>query len=169
MDNYMDIHNLTSVNAADLSIEQLTLLHRGVHRAAKVSDEVDVLKASHSILATTLTDKGVGHGTPLNITHPPLPGVYLKAPHGSLIADDKKRAIAKPHPVVGIEGKCIIVSKENGIGLAFGVATIGPPETVTVADFDKRFEEHRVTHKERAKWWGEEVSLILYPITDFSP
>lgn len=165
----LTLPELNSTNITSLSIDQLTMLHRGVHRNAKAGGDYDLLMSSHALLATELERKGVGHGTPLDMPKPSIHAIYLKSPHGTLIAEGKKRAIAKSHPINGMEGKRLIVSKENGIGLAFGAATIGEPEQINAGQFDKRFEEHRVTSKERNRWWPGVDKFALYPIVHFTP
>ena len=95
-------------------------------------------------------------------------GLYLKHPHSRLIYDGRKSCIAQSTPVP-ITGTHTLISKESGIGLAYGLVTIASPVTIDCAQFDAQFNLHRVTTKEREKWWGDSESLLLYPITSFVP
>jgi len=95
-----------------------------------------------------------------------LKGLYLVEPHGRLIYDGRKTAIAKSKHVP-LTGSWVIVSKEQGIGLAYGVAQVGEPRIVTLKTFDSDFESHRVTLKERTRWWPDAAELYLWPIRSF--
>ena len=102
-------------------------------------------------------------------------GLYLVAPHGRLIFEEGgKRAVAKPNFEPGsasgdLRGEWVVVSKEEGRGLAFGVATLGEPEEVSLGEFDARFEEHRVSREERLRWWPGAKTLWLYPVERAEP
>ncbi len=95
-------------------------------------------------------------------------GLYLKHPHSRLIYDGKKSIIAQSSPIP-ITGTHILISKEAGVGLAYGLVTIAPPDTIDYDQFDSQFKLHRVTTKEREKWWSDSKSLLLYPVTLFVP
>jgi len=93
-------------------------------------------------------------------------GLYLCAPHGSLIYEGKKTAIAIAAPL-DIEGHRIICSKEEGIGLAFGIALIGEPALLDASSFADHEDEHRVPRSCRLKWWPDAEHLYHYPILNF--
>jgi len=95
-------------------------------------------------------------------------GLYLKHPHSRLIYDGRKSVIAQSSPA-NIEGAHILLSKENGVGLAYGLVTIGAPDTIDCDEFDSLFNLHRVTTKEREKWWRDNRYILLYPIIAFEP
>jgi len=89
-------------------------------------------------------------------------GLYLAEPHGHLTASGKKRAIAKADELE-LEGKYVLVSKDK----AYGIIDLSASQAVTIKEFDERFDEHRVTTKERKKWWDGKDELYLYEIKDF--
>ncbi len=89
-------------------------------------------------------------------------GLYLKEPHGKLIWNGKKTFIAKAKEV-DIEGESYIVSKNK----CYGRADMGEVQPVDSPEFDELFDTHRITHKERRKWWGEKAPLYLYEIKSF--
>lgn len=91
-------------------------------------------------------------------------GLYLVEPHGSLIANGKKTLIAKSK-LLPLEGTWLLVSKENNQGLEYGKITVGEPKMVPIDKFDSLFKYHRVTPKERSRWWPTKIELYLYPIT----
>ena len=93
-------------------------------------------------------------------------GIYLVSPHGRLIWEGRKTIIVKSKQL-NLEGTWLIVSKENTKGLAFGTAEVGPVASVGADKFDALFKQHRVTKKEREKWWADSTKLYLYPIKSF--
>ena len=95
-------------------------------------------------------------------------GLYLVEPHGRLIADRKKTLIAKSKHLP-LEGTWLLISKENNIGLEYGKITVGEPRAVAIDKFDSLFKYHRVTPKERSRWWPTKIELYLYPITSLEP
>ena len=95
-------------------------------------------------------------------------GLYLCSPHGSLIWEGEKTAIAIAAPLP-LSGHRVICSKEEGHGLAFGIALIGEPALLDVSTFSSREEEHRVSRSCRLKWWPEATHLYHYPILQFQP
>jgi len=102
-----------------------------------------------------------------------LKGLYLVEPHGHLIHDGKKSAIAQsryePGTRFDLRGHYYIVSKEHSQGLTFGEATVGEPKELSIAAFDSLFDAHRVTTKERRRWWPDAETLWLYPILTYTP
>jgi len=92
-------------------------------------------------------------------------GLYLVEPHGRLIADGRKTLIAKSKHLP-LEGPWFLVSKENNRGLEYGEITVGEPKMVSIDKFDSLFQYHRVTPKERSRWWPTKIELYLYPITN---
>jgi 2'-5' RNA ligase len=95
-----------------------------------------------------------------------LPGLYLAPPHGALLFDGKKRSVAKAHPLDGLAGNDLTLVSGPA---AFGTVRLGEPETVSLEEFDARFEEHRVWPRERERWWPGAQELLLYPVEQFEP
>lgn len=89
-------------------------------------------------------------------------GLHLTPPHGHLIWDGRKTAIAKAKPF-DLSGPWILVSG----GKAYGTIEVGEPEVVSAREFDGRFHTHRVTRSERMKWWSDSQELYLSPILRF--
>lgn len=94
-------------------------------------------------------------------------GLYLVEPHGRLIYDGRKTSIAKSKHIP-LSGDWVIVSKEQGVGLGYGVAQVGESRVVDIETFDSEFESHRVTLRERTKWWPDATELHLWPIRSFN-
>lgn len=98
------------------------------------------------------------------------PGLYLADPHGPLIWDTKKTAVAKGAPAE-LAGEWVLVGPgfagAADPGKAYGLVTLSEAEKVTLADFDERFEQHRVTKAERKRWWKEASHLYLHHIKAF--
>jgi len=93
-------------------------------------------------------------------------GLYLAAPHGRLVHDGSKKAIAVAKPV-DIEGSRLLCSKEDGSGLCYGLVEIGPPAHCNLDTFDDQFATHQVTRSSRTKWWPQASKLLVYPILRF--
>jgi ATP-dependent DNA ligase len=91
-------------------------------------------------------------------------GLYLVEPHGEMVADGRKKAVAKSRRF-DLEGGWVLVSGK----LAYGTVTLGAPEEVGLDEFDARFEEHRVTPEERRRWWPAAKTLWIYPVKRFEP
>lgn len=92
-------------------------------------------------------------------------GINLSAPHGELIWQGKKSAIVKPRPFPELVGHHILVSDS----MAWGEIEVGGEQSLSAAEFDAHFSEHRVTTKEREKWWPGVDTLYLYPVVSFAP
>jgi hypothetical protein len=90
-------------------------------------------------------------------------GLYLVRPHGKMIKKGRKVSIAKASDIGIGNQQWIVVERTKALGLA----TLGSPEAVSIEEFDKRFEEHRVTQRERQKWWDGKDELILYEVMEF--
>lgn len=114
---------------------------------------------------------GKAVGTDLNNSISILPqgikGLYLVAPHGRLICDGTKTAVVKAKPMPALEGRWVVVSKEDGNGWAFGLAELGPVEELAAEDFKARHAEHQVGEGDRLRWWQEADPLYLYPVRGF--
>jgi len=163
----MDLKSLTPESLSVIPDEELVSIHDHLHRVFRVSGEKGLIASAHDMFAEEIASRNLSHSTPL-VYHPHHTGLYLKHPHSRLIYDGKKSLIVQP-AIVPIEGSHILVSKENGTGLAYGLVTIGEPDTIDRKGFDSQFNLHRVTTKERKKWWSESKKFYLYPITSFTP
>ncbi len=175
---------VTAQTVQNIAYDDLVTLHRGAHRVIKLAVNPAEIKQAHDYIAQRLCEiEGTSdHGTPLDITKLALStklydnsmqmaqtGLYLKSPHGTLIYNGKKSIIAQGAQNDALLGEHIIVSKEDGKGLAFGEATIDQPIVVSHGKFNDYFEQHRVTIAECEKWWKDCESLYLYPIIEFKP
>jgi cation transport regulator ChaB len=89
-------------------------------------------------------------------------GLHLAPPHGELIFQGRKTAIAKARPF-DVSGPWILISG----GMAYGTMDVALPQPVSAEEFDKRFPEHRVTGNERKRWWPGVDPLYLSHITYF--
>jgi hypothetical protein len=93
------------------------------------------------------------------------PGLYLKPPHGELSFTGAKKALAKAREF-GIGGREFTLCSGR---YAWGEMALGRPEVVGVDEFDARFAEHRVSVKERERWWPGEERLYLYAYEKWQP
>lgn len=95
-------------------------------------------------------------------------GLYLASPHGSLIYDGKKTSIATNRRT-SITGERLLCSKEDGVGLAFGIASVGEPALLDIPSFDAQVKSHQVSRSSRERWWPDAQHLYNYPILRFAP
>lgn len=92
-------------------------------------------------------------------------GVYLVPPHGELIYKGKKRVIVKSEKYDFLTQFNILVSDK----LAFGYIRCSEPLKVPIDAFANSFNEHRITEREREKWWPGVKGFYFYTIRDFIP
>jgi len=86
-------------------------------------------------------------------------GIYLTPPHGELFANGTKKAIVKSQDIEPyFWEKLVVVSGD----LAYGIITISQGVRISLDDFNKLFELHRVREKERNQWWEHRDTLFLY-------
>ncbi len=93
--------------------------------------------------------------------------LYLVQPHAALIANGVKRAVVRPPdaPPLPVAQPLTLVGNKS----ALGQLVLGQGVSVPAADFNDSFPAHRVTIRERQKWWPAAVALVVYPIHDFQP
>jgi hypothetical protein len=96
-------------------------------------------------------------------------GLYLAFPHGSLIYEGKKVAIAKDRPYPDLVGEFLLVSGGVKSGETYGRVVTDQEGPLSPEEFRTRFDEHRVTEKEQAKWWPQGEQFYLYVIKEFNP
>lgn len=105
-----------------------------------------------------------GEGKRLESPTDGLGGVYLVPPYGELIASGDMKCFAKPRRDDRLLGDKVLVSGHK----AYGEMRVGEPVRIDVGDFDDLFgEEHRISRKDRLRWWPERESLYLYPVEEF--
>ena len=94
-------------------------------------------------------------------------GLYLAPPHGKLVYRGKKTAIAKNRPYPELVGEFVLCS--DGVnGRAYGIVTNEQEGPFDAKEFKARFNDHRVTEKEQARWWPDGDVFYLYTIQDFA-
>jgi len=91
-------------------------------------------------------------------------GLYLAAPHGELMYGGIKTSVVKHRPFPELtDGTFILVSE----GKAYGLVTLGEATELPRDEFDADFDTHRVTAKERIKWWPEIDTFWSYAVKEF--
>ncbi len=158
------ISDLDEENIKGVTVDSLQDLHGHAHKTATRGDlDREQVEQLHSLCAAEMKRRQVDHDCPLEFPFPR--GLYLAPPHGQLIYDGRKTAIARPYPDRNVEGEFVILSGE----FAYGVAQIGCGEKVTLDQFDEQFEAHRCRSTERMEWWPDVKSLWVYSIESFDP
>lgn len=112
------------------------------------------------VITAGITPEGIATDTKPDAK--PIPGLYLAPPFGRLIHDGQMTTIAQPKRR-DLTGPRVLVSGK----LAYGIITLGTPAEVTTAEFDNRYEQHRVSAVYRKRKWPDAKSLWLYPIEHF--
>ena len=89
----------------------------------------------------------------------------LPAPHGFLIWRGKQTAIAASKSVDNLD-KLLIVSNDE----AFGYAKLSKqPVLFNQSEFDKHYDEHKVTQEERKLFYTDTTEFRMYRIIDWQP
>ena len=91
-------------------------------------------------------------------------GIYLTEPHGQLIYDDKKQAIAKSREFDRLLNFNVLVSGDK----AYGLIKFKKAEKLDLEQFRQREAEHKISEEERLKWWPSKTELFFYPIDTFT-
>jgi len=94
------------------------------------------------------------------------PAIYLL--DGNDIVNGIKQAIVTPTPR-DIEGTRVLLVKAESGGKIAGIVTIGEPEELPITTFDEKQTIHNISPVDRRRWWPENETLFLYPITSFAP
>jgi transcriptional regulator with XRE-family HTH domain len=90
----------------------------------------------------------------------------LEAPHGFLMAQGKKTAIARTEPLE--TGKSYLIVSA---GEAFGVAKLEEPAQIKTKQFDAEEwqSQHRITQRERRQWWPDSEAFYVYRLKEWKP
>jgi len=164
----MEFEKITPETIQEVTPQEVLSLHRRAHRLATASFCETAQKKHDRVLVPEMGRRRMAHTSPLHCEEETkdlptdLRGLYLVPPHGRLIADGTKRAIAKPRPA-DLEGDWILVSGKK----AYGTVALGEPQEVGLEEFDRRFDEHRVRPEERERWWPESETLWLFHVKQF--
>ena len=123
-------------------------------------------KHGESLLATKAATHGVARRRFDDDTSPlaACEGLYLAAPHGELMYGGIKTSIVKHRPFPELtDGTFILISD----GKAYGLVTLEEGTEIPRDEFDGHFNAHRVTVKERIKWWPESETFWSYAVKEF--
>jgi len=86
-------------------------------------------------------------------------GIYLVKPHAELMWKGKKSLIVKSRNFVNMVLKPLfLIDSEH----CYGIIKLEPAEPITAKEFEKTFEQHRITKNEAKEWWGDYDELYAY-------
>jgi len=88
--------------------------------------------------------------------------LYLVAPHGTLLATGEKRAVVKARKF-RMAGEWLAILEDQRL---VGVAKFKAPKPLTVEQFRKAYDLHRISEAERLAWWMDKRKLWLYPVEE---
>jgi len=89
-------------------------------------------------------------------------GLYLVAPHGSLLAAGEKRAVVKARKF-RMTGEWLAILEDQRL---LGVAKFKAPKLLTIEDFRKTYDLHRISQEEKEAWWKGKKKLWLYLVDE---
>lgn len=89
----------------------------------------------------------------------------LPKPHGFLIWHGKQTGIAAVQPLELSDGPALLTSG----GEAYGHITLSQPAQMTVKEFDRLGDKHRMRPIDRKMLWPEAKALYIYDIKEFVP
>lgn len=88
------------------------------------------------------------------------PAFYLTDYHSQMVWSGEETKIIKARMFKRFIGEeRYLASRER----VYGIIALEQPEKIDVKDFDKYYEEHRVTKEERERWWPDVTEFYLYP------
>jgi len=82
-------------------------------------------------------------------------GLYLVAPHGTLLATGEKRAVVKARKFK-MAGEWLAILEDQRL---LGVARFKAPKALSLEEFRKTYDLHRVSQEERVVWWPGATNL----------
>jgi len=89
-------------------------------------------------------------------------GLYLVAPHGTLLATGEKRAVVKARKF-RMAGEWLAILEDQRL---LGVARFKAPKALSLEEFRKTHDLHKVSEEERVAWWLGKRKLWLYPVDE---
>ena len=87
-----------------------------------------------------------------------LPGIYLTEPFAELIAKRLKKAIVKTKQIHKYLHKEILVCGKY----VYGSIILNEPLKVTVEQFDRLYDRHKISSAQREWWWPNAKSFYVY-------
>jgi len=166
----MNLDEIFAAKLQDVDDQELLSLHFRCHQLwsqgdAKLKRKVE---RAHRLISAEMRRRKMKHASPLKEVKGRHRGLYLVPPHGRLIWEGKKKAVVKAKKF-DMRGPLVIVSKENGTGLAFGLAEFDEPVEIDLSEFARQADKHRVTEEERKEWWPGHDKLYLYNLRRWTP
>lgn len=87
------------------------------------------------------------------------PGIYLTEPHGELIWKGQKKLIIKSKDFSDMTMIPLYLVSDKK---AYGVIKLRRPEEINLTQFLELEDKHKITEKERRKWWGNIDKFYSY-------
>lgn len=152
----------------EMDISELYRRHDELHGMIEGGRTEEWITQAHELVANEFKRRKIGHDTSLAVDEQQtqaahLRGLYLVPPHGELIAQGIKTCVVKARPFGLEKERWILVSGDR----AYGELVFGEPMSVSSKQFPLDFDDHRVTYKERQRWWPDAETLYLYPIDEY--
>jgi len=89
----------------------------------------------------------------------PESGIYLMAPHAKMVWQGNKSLIVKSVNNQEAIGKDFYIIEGND---CYGIITVKDVKSLSLEDFTKLAENHRIKDFERQKWWANAKELFAY-------
>lgn len=77
-------------------------------------------------------------------------GLIIVKPHGSWIISGEKPLLVKSIRLKHVPGKLLLLIESKR---ALGIIKLGEPRPITLKQFRRLRSKHKITEKERLKWW----------------
>jgi len=88
-----------------------------------------------------------------------IPGIYLTEPHGKLIWEGQKKLIVKSKAFTENVMTPLYLISGNKV---FGIIKLRDPKPIDLEDFASLQSKHKISDKERSKWWPNKHKLFAY-------
>ena len=97
-------------------------------------------------------------------TYRALPGLILIRPQGTLLVSGEKSLLAKAVPF-DVENKEFYVVQEDEV---LGIVEFNDKREVTIEEFRKLEDGHRISEAERKDWWPDYEKLFIYQVSSIN-
>ena len=85
--------------------------------------------------------------------------IYLVKPHAELIYNNEKKLIIKSRKYPGMLNKNLYLLDDK---LCYGIIKLTGIRKINLNDFKKLTNLHKITDRERKKWWGNKTEFYAY-------
>jgi len=87
------------------------------------------------------------------------PGIYLPKPHAEMIWTGEKKLIIKAKNYKNMVGKPLYYMDDE---FSYGILELKKPKQISLKEFKKLKDKHKITEQEKNKWWDGKESFYAF-------